>query len=301
MISPFKKIIGFFKEVWRRNVFHIAIPYGVVSWVILQMTDVVFEAFDPPAWIFQTLFYLLIAGFPVAVILAWIFDYTPRGIVRTSDEDQALADAKAEEEAAKPAPAIALELGKSERRRVTMLHFSVRVDSLADDEVDPEDLANALKGLEQISRAIVEQYEGYRLPGNPEEVSVMFGYPHAHDDDARRAVAAGLAMLKRIRVMSFPGVEEGEVSVCAHAAAHSGLVVVNDPMVDGTGVSIVGRVPRITSWLETLAPDNALVISQITHRLVSSHFKSVDLGLHEQPLDVREVVAPGRQAPGLDR
>ena len=196
MINPFKKIADFIKETWRRRVFHIAIPYGVASWLLLQIADIVLEAFDPPAWAFKALLVTLVAGFPVAVIFAWIFDYTPKGIVRTSDQDQALADAKVEEEPAKPAPAIALELGKSERRRVTMLHCSVRVDSLADDEVDPEDLANALKGLEQISSAIVEQYEGYRLPGNPEEVSVMFGYPHAHDDDARRAVAAGLAMLK---------------------------------------------------------------------------------------------------------
>jgi predicted ATPase/class 3 adenylate cyclase len=279
LINPVKKVVAFIKEVWRRNVFHIAIPYGVVSWVLLQMADVILDAFDPPAWVFKTLLYGLIAGFPIAVILAWIFDYTPKGIVRTSDEDQALAKAKIEEEPDKPA--IALELGKSERRRVTMLHCSVRVDSLADDEVDPEDLANALKGLEQISSTIVEQYEGYRLPGNPEEVSVIFGYPQAHDDDARRAVAAGLAMLQKIRAMSFPGVEEGEVSVCAHAAAHSGLVVVNDPVMDGSGISIIGRVPRMTSWLETLAPDNALVISQITHRLVASHYKTVDLGPQE--------------------
>jgi len=286
LISPFKKITGFFKEVWRRNVLHIAIPYGVVSWVLLQIADVVLEAFDPPAWVFKTLLYGLIAGFPVAVILAWIFDYTPKGIVRTSEEDQLLAAAQdkaksAEPAEPEPAPAIALELGKSERRRVTMLHCTVRVDSLEDDEVDPEDLANLLKGIEQTSSAIVEQYEGYRLPGNPEEISVVFGYPHAHDDDARRAVAAGLAVLEKLGTMSFAAVDEGEVSVSAHAAAHSGLVVVNDSMDDGSGISIIGRVPRITSWLETLAPENALVVSQITHKLISSRFKSVDLGPRE--------------------
>lgn len=278
MITPVKKIAGFIKEVWRRNVFHIAIPYGVVSWVLLQIADVLTEAFDPPAWVFKALFYALIAGFPVAVILAWIFDYTPKGIVRTSDEDQALAPAQDEPE---PAPAIALELGKSERRRVTMLHCVVRVDSLDDDEVDPEDLVNLLREIEQFSSTIFEQYEGYRLAGNPEEVSVVFGYPHAHDDDARRAVAAGMAVLEKIRSMSFPGIEEGEVSVTAHAAAHSGLVVVDDSMIDSTGISIIGRVPRITSWLESLAPENALVVSQITHRLISSHFRSLDLGPQE--------------------
>ena len=282
MITPVKKIIGFFKEVWRRNVLHIAIPYGVGSWLLLQIADVVLEAFDPPAWLFKSLLYTLIAGFPVAVILAWIFDYTPKGIVKTSDEDQLSASAKAEPEPIPaPAPAIAIELGKSQRRRVTMLYCVIRVDSLDDDEVDPEDLVNLLKEIELISGAIVEQYEGFRLPGNPEAVSVVFGYPNAHGDDARRAVAAGMALLEKIRTMSFPGVEHGEVSVSAHAAAHSGLVVIDDSMGDGTGISLVGRVPRITSWLETLVPENALVISEVTHRLVSSHFKSLNLGSHE--------------------
>ena len=278
MITPFKKIASFFKEVWRRNVLHIAIPYGVVSWVLLQMADVVLDAFDPPAWVFKALLYTLVAGFPVAVILAWVFDYTPRGIVKTSEEDLRLARERAEKETA---PAIAIKLGKSERRRVTMLNCVVRIDSLDGDEVDPEDLVNLLKEIELVTGAIVEQYEGFRLPGNPESVSVVFGYPNAHDDDARRGVAAGMAMLEQIRSVSFPGVEEGEISVSAHAAVHSGTVVVDDTMIHRTGLSIVGRVPRITSWLESLAPENALVVSQITHKLVSSHFNSVDLGHYE--------------------
>jgi tetratricopeptide (TPR) repeat protein/class 3 adenylate cyclase len=283
LITPVKKVADFTKEVWRRRVFHIAIPYGVVSWVLLQVADVVLPAFDPPAWVFKALLFTLAAGFPVAVIIAWIFDYGPKGIVRTSVQDLLKADKDDPEGKAqpKPAPAIALELGKSERRRVTMLHCAVRVNSLDDDELDLEDLATLLKGIEQISNAIVEQYEGFRLPGNPEEVSIVFGYPHAHDDDARRAVAAGVALLERIETMSFPGVSEGEVSVSTHAAAHSGLVVVDDSNADGTGISIVGRVPRITSWLETMAPDNALVVSQFTHRLISPYFKSIDLGSKE--------------------
>lgn len=283
MINPFKKIAEFTKEVWRRNVFHIAIPYGIVSWLLIQIADVVMPAFDVPGWVFKGFIILLAAGFPAAVVIAWIFDIGPKGLVRTSEQDLLLQGSNTLEkkEEPKPAPAIALALGKSERRRVTMLQCLVRVDSLHDDEVDPEDLANLLKGIEQISKSIVDQYEGYRLPGNPEEVSIVFGYPHAHGDDARRAVAAGLTVLEKIRAMSFPGVKEGEVSVSAHAAVHSGLVVVDDSMINGAGISIIGQVPRITSWLETIAPKNALVVSQQTRRLVSSHFKSVSLGSHE--------------------
>ena len=190
-----------------------------------------------------------------------------------------------------------------------MLQIMVRVDSLDDDELDPEDLANLLKEIEQVSAAIVEQYEGFRLPGNPGVVSIVFGYPHAHDDDARRAVVAGLALLEKIRATSIPGVREGEISVTTHAAAHSGLVVVDDSNVNGTGISIVGRVPRITSWLETIAPDNTLVVSQLTHTLISPNFKSVDLGPRDSPqlggnfnvFRIEEVVEPGHESPAEEQ
>ncbi len=270
-----RKTVDFFKEVWRRNVFHIAIPYGVASWGLIQVADVVFPTFDIPDVVTKYLIIALVVGFPVAIVIAWIFDITPKGLVRTTDQD------KEEEQEPEPAPALSLELGDSERRRVTMLNCMVRIDSMEDDELDPEDLAVVLTGIENIYQAIVDQYKGFRLPGQPEELSIVFGYPSAHDDDARRAVATGLAVLEKIKAAKFPGVDEDEVSIFAHAAVHSGLVVVDDSMTDGEGTSIIGRVPNVTSWLRTVAPADALVASQETHRLVSSYFQSEDLGSHE--------------------
>ena len=278
-----KKVVHFFKEVWRRNVFHVAIPYGIGSWLIIQIADVILPAFDTPPWVFKGILITLAVGFPIAIIVAWVFDIGPKGIVRTSDQDGNLTASVEEELEPEPVPAMSLELGDSERRRVTMLNCVLHIDSLDEEEVDPEELAGLLSGLEKVSQAIAEQYEGYRLPGHPQEISIVFGYPHAHDDDARRAVAAGISALDRIREMAGPAISDGEITVSTHAAAHSGLVVFDDSMTAGEGTSIIGRVPGITTWLQTIAPDDTLVVSQHTHKLISSHFSSTDLGLHKHP------------------
>ena len=285
MKSSVQKIKHFFKEVWRRNVLQIAIPYGFVSWLVIQIADVILPAFDTPAWVFRTLLIALAIGFPIAIIIAWIFDISPQGLIRTSDQDRRLPDAQTKESEPEPepepVPAMSLALGDSERRRVTMLGCMLHIDTVDDDELDPEELTDLLSGIEKISQSIAEHYDGYRLPCKPEEISIVFGYPHAHDDDARRAVFAGLATLDKIKGMSLPTIEEGEIEVNIHAAVHSGLVVFDDSMTESDGTSVIGRVPTVTSWLQTLAPANALVVSQQTHRLISGYFNATDLGSHK--------------------
>jgi len=280
--SVVKKVTHFFKEVWRRNVLQVAIPYGIGSWLVIQIADTILPAFDIPSWVFRTLLIALAVGFPIAIIVAWVFDLSPKGLVRTPDQDRNLEKEPEEEPEPEPVPAMSLALGDSERRRVTMLNCVLHINSVDDEELDPEELADLLSGIEKISQAIADQYEGYRLPSQPQEISIVFGYPHAHDDDARRAVAAGLATLDRIRETITPTVDADEISVSTHAAAHSGLVVFDDSMTDSEGTSIIGRVPGVTSWLQTIAPADALVVSQQTHRLISTHFSSTDLGSHKQ-------------------
>jgi hypothetical protein len=69
-----------FGELYRRNVFRVALVYAVVSWLIVQIADVVLPTFNTPAWVNQTLILLLVLGFPLASALAWAFELTPEGI-----------------------------------------------------------------------------------------------------------------------------------------------------------------------------------------------------------------------------
>jgi len=77
----------FFGELKRRNVYKVAIAYGVVAWLLMQVASQIFPFFEIPNWAVRLVVLLLIIGFPVALILAWAFELTPEGIKRTEDVD----------------------------------------------------------------------------------------------------------------------------------------------------------------------------------------------------------------------
>ena len=74
---------NFFEELKSRKVFRVAATYGVVAWILMQIGEVTFPALNIPEWVMSTLVVVLLAGFPIAVIFAWIFDKTPQGFVKT--------------------------------------------------------------------------------------------------------------------------------------------------------------------------------------------------------------------------
>ncbi len=75
-------------ELKRRNVFKPAIAYLVVAWLIVQVADIVLGTFDAPPYIMKTLMFLLIIGFPLNLIFAWIYEFTPKGIKKTKQVEE---------------------------------------------------------------------------------------------------------------------------------------------------------------------------------------------------------------------
>ena len=73
----------FFSELKRRNVYKVAITYAIVAWLILQIGSVVFETIKTPEWVMQVLLFFVVIGFPIALILAWAFEMSPQGMIRT--------------------------------------------------------------------------------------------------------------------------------------------------------------------------------------------------------------------------
>ena len=78
----------FLRELKRRRVYRVAVAYAIVGWLLIQIATQVFPFFHIPDWSVRLLVLLVLAGFPVALVLAWAFDATPHGIVRTTTEDQ---------------------------------------------------------------------------------------------------------------------------------------------------------------------------------------------------------------------
>ena len=75
--------MSFLEELKRRKVFRVAATYAVVAWILMQIGEVTFPALNIPEWVMSTLVLVLLAGFPIAVIFAWIFDKTPQGYIKT--------------------------------------------------------------------------------------------------------------------------------------------------------------------------------------------------------------------------
>jgi len=76
-----------FQELKRRSVFRVGIAYLIVAWLIAQVTELALDNFAAPDWIIKTVLFLLVVGFPLALILAWAFELTPEGISRDSNVD----------------------------------------------------------------------------------------------------------------------------------------------------------------------------------------------------------------------
>ena len=66
-------------ELKRRNVVKVAFAYAIAGWLILQLTDVLQPLLTLPEWVGRMVFFLLLIGFPIALIFAWAFELTPDG------------------------------------------------------------------------------------------------------------------------------------------------------------------------------------------------------------------------------
>src|SRR5213596_65579 len=76
---------NFFAELKRRKVYSVAVTYAVVGWLLIQIATQVFPPFDIPNWAERLVILAIIIGFPIALVLGWLFDFTRHGIVRTAD------------------------------------------------------------------------------------------------------------------------------------------------------------------------------------------------------------------------
>ena len=74
----------FFSELKRRNVYKVAITYAIVGWLLAQMAGLAAESFGAPNWVIKMIIVVLLLGFPIALILAWAFEMSPEGMIRTS-------------------------------------------------------------------------------------------------------------------------------------------------------------------------------------------------------------------------
>jgi class 3 adenylate cyclase len=173
--------------------------------------------------------------------------------------------------------AIARHQDAAERRQVTVM-FSDLVGSTAlSARMDPEDLREVISAYQKCVAETVQRFGGFVAKYMGDGVLVYFGYPQAHEDDAERAVRAGLELVAAVSGLKTHAPLQSRVGIA------TGLVVVGDLI--GSGASqeqaIVGETPNLAARLQGVAEPNSVLMAESTRKLVGNLFELEDLGVED--------------------
>ncbi len=164
---------------------------------------------------------------------------------------------------------------QAERRQLTVMFCDLVASTGLSARLDPEDLQEVLRAYRSQVKDVVRGYGGYVAKYMGDGALVYFGYPQAHEDDAERAVRAGLELVKRIGKLNTAVGEP----LNARIGIATGLVVVGDLI--GSGESqergIAGETPNLAARLQERAEAGAVVLSDATRRLLGDLFELTKL------------------------
>jgi class 3 adenylate cyclase/predicted ATPase len=187
---------------------------------------------------------------------------------------------------------------EAERRHLTVLFCDLVGSTVLAGRLDPEDYREVVRAYHQVCAEVLQRFDGYLAQYLGDGILGYFGYPVAHEDDAQRAVRAGLALLDACASLSAHSALPAGDQVAVRLGVHTGLVVVGDV---GAGARheplALGETPNIAARLQHLAAPNTLVISAATQQLIAGYFRCQALGAHTlpglaQPMEVYRVLGP---------
>jgi predicted ATPase/class 3 adenylate cyclase len=187
---------------------------------------------------------------------------------KPSTRDAASSATSATSAPALPPPADA------ERRQLTVMFCDLVGSTALSTRFDPEDLRELIGDYHRAVADAVGRFDGFVAKYMGDGVLIYFGYPQAHEDDAERAVRAGLAVIEA--VSRLPARQDLRVRL----GIATGLAVVGDLLGEGAAQErgVVGETPNLAARLQALATPSTLVIGEATRRQVGGLFEFADLG-----------------------
>ena len=161
-----------------------------------------------------------------------------------------------------------------ERRHVTVMFCDLVGSTALSARMDPEDLREVISAYQKCVADTVQRFGGFVAKYMGDGVLVYFGYPQAHEDDAERAVRAGLELIHAV------GGLKSCTSLQTRVGIATGLVVVGDLIGSGDSQErgIVGETPNLAARLQGVAEPNTVVIAESTRKLFGNLFDLQDLG-----------------------
>jgi class 3 adenylate cyclase len=172
-----------------------------------------------------------------------------------------------------PAPA---HVSAPERRQLTVMFVDLVGSTALSVQLDPEDMRDLIHAYQNALAGEISRFEGHIAQYLGDGVLAYFGWPRAHEDDAERAVRAGLAVIEAVSRLKTPS----GASLQTRIGIATGLVVVGDLIAEGMANrhAVVGDTPNLAARLQAIAEPGTIVISEATRDLVGDFFILSDLG-----------------------
>ena len=173
----------------------------------------------------------------------------------------------------------------AERRQLTVMFCDLVGSTELSTRLDPEDLREVIAAYHRAVAEVITGFDGFVAKYMGDGVLAYFGSPRAHEDDAERAVRAGLGSIDAVGRL-----EAKSVTLQARVGIATGVVVVGDLIGEGSAQeqSVVGEAPNLAARLQARAEPDTVVIAASTQRLVGDLFEYRDLGT----VEVKGVAAP---------
>jgi class 3 adenylate cyclase len=167
----------------------------------------------------------------------------------------------------------------AERRQLTVMFCDLVGSTDLSQRLDAEDLRSVVRSYQEAASRVIERYAGHVAQYRGDRLLVYFGHPQAHEDDAERAVRAGLEILAALRTLNDTLEPAHGIRLTARVGIHTGPVVIGAM---GGGAKIealaLGDTANIAARLEASAAPSTVVLCGAAQRLVSGLFVRDDLG-----------------------
>lgn len=169
---------------------------------------------------------------------------------------------------------------EAERRQLTVVFCDLADSTSMAQRLDPEDWREILRSYQRACERAVQPYGGHLAQYLGDGVLIYFGYPRAHEDDARRAAHASLKLVRQIQQLSVYWQQHRNLKLAVRVGIHTGLVVIGAVGGDEKHENLaLGNTPNIAARLQSLAAPDTVVISAATHQLLHGYFVCESLGI----------------------
>jgi class 3 adenylate cyclase len=170
---------------------------------------------------------------------------------------------------------------EGERRHLTVMFCDLVGSTALSQRLDPEELREVMRAYHETCADVIKRFDGYVAKYLGDGLLIYFGYPRAHEDDAQRAVRAGLGIIEELKTLNLQESTGGQrIPLHTRIGIHTGLVVVGQMGIgeQREASAIVGETPNLAARIQQLADPDTVVIGDPTHRLIQPFFACEDAG-----------------------